>query len=183
MAKILRAAGVACCAFMFGCTTKPPLPTVPQVDLPRFMGDWYVIAHIPTSAEKNSFNAVESYRLDADQRILTTFVFREGGFDGEIQVMEPNGVVWDTKTNATWGMKFWWPFRFEYLITWLDADYSATIVSRTRRDYVWIMARTPTIDPRKLDELTAVVAQQGYDVSKLRLVPQKWPDPAHPKNK
>ena len=161
---LVRTASMACCACFVGCTTQPPLPTVAQVDLPRFMGDWYVIAHIPTSAEKNSFNAVESYRLDADQRILTTFAFREGGFDGEIQVMEPNGVVWDKTTNATWGMKFGWPFRFEYLITWLDPDYATTIVSRTRRDYVWIMARTPSIDPAKLQQLTQVVAQQGYDV-------------------
>ena len=26
---------------------RPPLKTVPKVDLPRFMGDWYVFAHIP----------------------------------------------------------------------------------------------------------------------------------------
>ena len=42
------------------------------VDVDRFMGDWYVIANIPTFAEKGAHNAVESYRLDADGTIATT---------------------------------------------------------------------------------------------------------------
>ena len=44
----------------------PPLKTVAHVDLPRFMGDWYVIANIPTFIEKGAHNAMESYRLDED---------------------------------------------------------------------------------------------------------------------
>ena len=62
---------------------RPPIRTVPQVDLGRFMGDWYVIANIPTFVEKRAHNAVESYRLDSDGTIATTFTFRKGSFDGE----------------------------------------------------------------------------------------------------
>ena len=39
------------------------LETAPQVDLPRFMGDWYVIASIPTRFERNIYNAIERYDL------------------------------------------------------------------------------------------------------------------------
>ena len=45
-----------------------PLPTVDKVDLPRFMGDWYVIANIPTFMERGAHNAVESYALDAGRQ-------------------------------------------------------------------------------------------------------------------
>ena len=41
---------------------RPPIPVVAHVDLERFMGDWYVIANIPTFVEKGAHNAVESYR-------------------------------------------------------------------------------------------------------------------------
>ena len=34
------------------------LKTVDYVDLERFMGDWYVIANIPTFIEKGAVNAV-----------------------------------------------------------------------------------------------------------------------------
>ena len=65
---------------LIGCqsATLPPLKTVANVDLPRFMGDWYVIANIPTFIEKGAHNAVESYRLDKDGTIATTFTFRAG---------------------------------------------------------------------------------------------------------
>ena len=42
------------------CSTSTPLKTVPRVDLDRFMGDWYVIANIPTFIERDAHNAVES---------------------------------------------------------------------------------------------------------------------------
>jgi apolipoprotein D and lipocalin family protein len=63
-----------------GCSSSkmPPLDPVAEVDIDRFMGDWYVIASIPTSIEKSAFNAVESYRLDSDGTIATTFSFRKG---------------------------------------------------------------------------------------------------------
>ena len=56
-----------------GCQTMKPIHTVEKVDLERFMGDWYVIASIPTFIEKEAFNAVESYRLDDDGTVATTF--------------------------------------------------------------------------------------------------------------
>ncbi|MEZ5451082.1 MAG: lipocalin family protein [Thiolinea sp.] len=43
-----------------------PIPTVDYVDIPRFMGDWYVIGNIPTFIEKNAYNALENYQRNAD---------------------------------------------------------------------------------------------------------------------
>ena len=165
---------------LWTCSSYPPLPTVAQVDLPRFMGDWYVIAHIPASAEAAAHNAVESYELRDDGSIATTYAFRDGGFDGPIEVLTPEAVVRDTETNATWGMQFFWPFRLEYLITYLAEDYSATIIARSARDYAWIMARTPELPAAQLASLRAELERQGYDVQKLRAVPHRWPDPEHP---
>jgi len=157
------------------------MPTVERVDLPRFMGDWFVIAHIPASAEAEAHNGVESYRLERDGRsVATTYAFRDGGFAGPVEVLRPRGYVEDVATNATWGMQFLWPFWAEYLVTWLAEDYSATIIGRSARDYVWIMARSPRIDAALYDELVKEVKRQGYDPSRLRRVPQQWPDPGHP---
>lgn len=162
-----------------GCSAHPPLPTVEVVELERFMGDWYVIAHIPASVEKEAFNGVESYELGADGRtVRTTYTFREGSFDGPVKVLEPTGYVEDTRSNATWGMRFFWPFWSEYLVTYLADDYSATIIGRTARDYVWIMARSPGISNERYDALVAEVGRQGYDTSELRRVPHRWPDAA-----
>lgn len=80
---LVIAAGVATMLLVAGCAVSPPtIPTAKQVDLQRFMGDWYVIGNIPTRPERDAFNAVESYTLQPDGRIDTRFRYREGGFDG-----------------------------------------------------------------------------------------------------
>jgi apolipoprotein D and lipocalin family protein len=150
------------------------LPAVPRVDLNRFMGDWYVIANIPTRIERGAHNAVENYRLAADGRVLTTFTFRKDAFDGPLRKYEPVGYVRDTESNAIWGMQFVWPIKADYRIAFLDPEYSVTVVAREARDYVWIMARTPEIEPARYRDLVGVVERLGYDVSKLQRVPQKW---------
>ena len=155
------------------CSSTPAIPVAERVDLERFMGDWYVIANIPTRPEKGAHNAVESYRLDADGSIATTFTFREGAFDGPEKVMRPRGFVRDRQSNAVWDMQFVWPIKAEYLVAHVDADYTETIIARSRRDYVWIMARTPTIPPADFDRLKRKVADLGYDMSKLQVVPQR----------
>jgi apolipoprotein D and lipocalin family protein len=165
-------------ALIAGCssTTLAPIRTADHVDLPRFMGDWYVIAHIPTFLERDAYNAVESYRLLDDGRIATTFYFNDGGFDGKRKTYQPTGFVIDTQSNALWGMRFVWPIKAEYRIVYVDADYRHTIIGRSKRDYVWVMARTPEIPEQDLQQLTDMIAAQGYDTAKLRNVPQQWPE-------
>jgi apolipoprotein D and lipocalin family protein len=161
------------------CSSPPEQRLVADLDLERFMGDWYVQAHIPVGSEKHAYNAVESYALGDDGRILTSYVFRKGGFEGDLKVMEPTGFVKD-ESNAEWAMRFLWPFKAEYLVSYIDADYSETIVARTKRDYAWIMTRAPEISDERMEALTSELADLGYDTSELRRVPQRWPDPDHP---
>jgi apolipoprotein D and lipocalin family protein len=161
------AATIAACA-----VGRPTIKPVPEVDLQRFMGDWYVIAHIPSRAERDAFDAVESYRLDEAGRIRTTFRFRKGSFDAPLQVMEPVGTVVAGTHNAVWGMQFIWPIQAEYVIVDLAPDYSRTIVGRSKRDYVWLMARTPTLPDAELRASLVRMATLGYDVSRVRMVPQ-----------
>jgi len=156
-----------------GCQTMQPIHTVSSVDLKRFMGTWYVIASIPTFIETEAYNAVESYRLDEDGTIATTFKFNQGGFDGPLKVYTPRGFVEDKKSNAVWGMQFIWPFKAEYRIIYLTEDYSQTVIGRTKRDYVWIMARTPSIPAADYAQILDFLKGQGYDVSEIRRVPQE----------
>ena len=102
----------------------------------------------------------------------TTFTFREGGPDGPAKRYTPKGFVRDRETNATWGMQFIWPIRAEYLIAYLDPSYTQTIIARTARDYVWIMARTPEIPAADYARHVEQLKAWGYDVTKLRGVPQ-----------
>ena len=169
--KLVAALGIG--ALLSACASTPPtIPPVASVDLPRFMGDWYVIAHIPSYPERNAYDAVESYRLDPDGRIRTTFRQRKGGFDAPVETMEPVGRVVPGTSNAVWEMQFVWPIQAEYVIVDLAPDYSRTIVGRSKRDYVWLMAREARLPAPELAAAIEKIRDLGYDTTKLRMVPQ-----------
>ena len=155
-------------------TQQTELAPVSSVDLDRFMGRWYVIANIPTFLEKGAHNAVESYAMNDDGTIATTFTYRDGGFDGKLKEFNPKGFVRDDPSNAVWGMRFIWPIKADYRIVYLSEDYGETIIGRNKRDFVWLMARTPSIPDDEYAELVSRIEAMGYDVSKLQKVPQRW---------
>ena len=154
-----------------GCQTMKPIHTVDKVDLNRFMGDWYVIASIPTFIEKDAFNAMESYRIDDDGTVATTFRFNKGSLDGPIKEYNPRGFIRDETSNAVWDMQFIWPFKAEYRIIYLSEDYSQTVIGRTKRDYVWIMARKNSIPNIDYEKLLKFLLDQDYNINDIRKVP------------
>jgi apolipoprotein D and lipocalin family protein len=146
---------------------------LPNVDINRFMGDWYVIANIPTPFVKDAYNALQNYQLQADGTVATKFTYREGGFDGKLKTLTPKGYINDDPSHASWGLQFG-PILAEYLIAYVSPDYTEAIVARSSRDFVWIMARTPTISDAEYDQLVEKITGWGYDTEKLERVPQRW---------
>lgn len=170
----MRIAMVCGAAFMFvACTTQtfPELKAVDNVDIERFMGVWYVVGNIPTWIETEAFNAVEKYELDDNGTVKTTFTFNKGSLDGPVKTYRPRGFVKDGTGNAIWGMRFIWPIKADYRIIYLDPAYETTVIGRQKRDYVWIMARKPTLDDATWRQVEEVVVEAGYDLTKLRRVP------------
>ncbi|OOG43555.1 hypothetical protein B0E51_01825 [Rhodanobacter sp. C05] len=157
-------------------SSLPPIKPVAHVDLPRFMGTWYVIATIPTRFEKNAYNAVETYKLQPDGSVYTAFRFHNGSYDSAVKAIHSTGFVKAGSGNAVWGVQVFWPIKAQYIVAYLKDDYSQTIVARDARDYTWIMARTPTIPQTDYDALMIRVRQLGYSLGDVRKVPQQWPE-------
>ena len=173
---LLQCAWLGSLLSLAGCQATPPRPAlrpVANVDLQRFMGDWYVIAHIPTFWEKGAYNAVESYRLRNDGSIATTFTFNQDAPDGPQKTYRPKGFVRNTRSNAEWGMQIVWPMQIDYVIVHLDQQYQQAIIAREQRDYVWIMARTAHLPEKEYQALTERVRAMGYDMTLLRRVPHQ----------
>ena len=74
-------------------------------------------------------------------------------------------------------MQFLWPFKSEYIIVYVDPSYQYPIIGRTKRDYLWIMARSPEIDAQKLAELINIAVNEGYDREAIQMVPQRHKNP------
>jgi len=155
------------------CQTTPtdPIEVASPLDLDRFMGQWYVIANIPTFPEKGAYNAIETYRRAGPNEIATTFTFRKDGPDGELKTMTATGFVSD-KNPAIWKMRFLWPFKADFRVLYVSPDYQTTIVGRQKRDYLWIMARSPQLDASVYQHLLDTAKDRGYSLEKLQKVPQ-----------
>jgi apolipoprotein D and lipocalin family protein len=172
---LMSGLGLALVAVLAGCQTRSyaPLQRAASVDVPRFMGAWYVIACIPSFIERDEYAAVESYHQDPQGRVQTVFTYRRGSFDAPVKRLTPVGFVTPGTGGAVWGMRFIWPIKADYQIMYVDSDYSQTVIGREKRDYAWIMARSPTMPDGDYQRLSALLRDQGYDVSLLRKVPQQ----------
>lgn len=174
--KLPKALLLACAVMVntSACATKlPPIDPVAHVDLPRYMGSWYVIAAIPTRFEKDAYDAVETYTLKPNGEVATLFQFRKGSFDGKLKEFRTTGIVKPGTDNAVWGVRVFWPLKAQYVVAYLKDDYSQVIVARDARDYVWVMARTPTISEADYGALLNKVKALGYPMDKIRKVPQR----------
>lgn len=152
---------------------KPPLRTVSHVDLPRFMGDWYVIGMIPWIVEKDNVGTMDVYTPRPDGRIDVRYVFHKKSLDAPRQEMKAVATVVDTKTNAEWAVQFLWPFKAPYLVIDLSPDYRQTVIGHPSRNLVWIMSRERSMSEVDYKAILQRLAAQGYDTSRIVRVPQK----------
>lgn len=160
-----------------GCTSmKQPLRTVTQLDLPRYMGDWYVIANIPYFAERNCFDSIESYALRPDGKIDNWFRCRKKSFDAPLE-RKANAIatVEDKNSNALWSVRFFHLISVKYLILDLDPGYKWVAVGHPSRRYGWIMARSKALDPATYSSILRSLSEQGYDPKRFEMVPQRAP--------
>jgi apolipoprotein D and lipocalin family protein len=158
-----------------GCTSvKEPLRTVAHVDLPRYMGDWYVIANIPYFAEKDCYDSIESYALRPDGDIDNWFTCRKKSFDAPMKrLASAKATVKDKTTNAEWRVHFFKVISVKYLILDLDPDYQWVVVGHPSRKYGWIMARSKVLADPVYSGILQRLGAQGYDTGKFQKVPQR----------
>lgn len=158
--------------------TTDPIQPVRGVDLSRYMGRWYVIASIPTRFERDGHNPVETYGRNADGTICTWFRQRPGSFNAPVKLLHSTARVVKGSGNGEWRVRFFAFLSTQYLIGWLNPDYSQVMVVRDARDYLWYMARTPQVSDADYQAMLDRAKSMGYDIAKIRKAPQQWPEQA-----
>jgi apolipoprotein D and lipocalin family protein len=139
------------------------------------MGDWYVIAHIPTPFEKDATNAVESFHWNqTEERIDIEYHHNEGSSDGPLKHYPQKAWITDRQNNADWKVEFFWPMKFNYQVLEVASDYTWALIGTSSKNYVWILARKPHLDDETYLELLKKLEGWGYDLATLRKIPQIW---------
>jgi dehydrogenase/reductase SDR family protein 12 len=147
------------------------------IDIQRFMGKWYVIFNIPTLFDKGTVNNVENYTYDeAKRRVDIDFTYCNKEMTKSSLLKQRAAVKSDSNTQWALSPKVgvYLPTSIPYLIVDCAEDYSTCVIGVPDRSFVWVMARTPTLEPEVAKALTGKVVELGYDVGKLVAVPQNW---------
>lgn len=179
--KLRRAMGsaallVGAVIALFACAgtnerDMPDLSTTIKIDLPRYMGAWYVIANIPYFAERGKAASRDIYKLDADGNVDTAYVYRKS-FDGPEKTMGSLGVVQPGSGNARWLVRFLWVVHADYLVLDIAPDYSWALVGQPDRKLGWVLARNPALDDALYTTLLEKFRGFGYDTASFMRVPQ-----------
>ena len=102
-----------------GCATQPSGPKPVEIELPRYMGTWRVIACMDNPVERKFYDATESYALTAADRAHVVFKWRDQSFTAPMQTHEFKGRVLDDPSHAVWKMKLFPIAAATYVVGWL----------------------------------------------------------------
>lgn len=161
-----------------GCATTVPeaeqLKTVASVDLTRYLGSWYEIGRYQHRFEKTLVGAKADYSLRDDGRIQVVNSGLKKDLDGKLTSIK--AVAWrpDESKPGRLKVKFFGLFTSDYLVFALDEqNYQWALVGNDNREFLWFLSRTPTVSDELLNTMKKLASEQGYDMEKLFLVPQK----------
>jgi len=157
---------------------KSGIVPVASLDLPRYMGEWYEIARYPNRFEKDCTGfttAHYSQQPDGTLRVVNRCRNPEGRFEQVVGTGRQVGAAdaatlevrfapgWLSLIPAVWA---------DYWVIDIDPGYRLAAVSEPRGEYLWILARTPTVPKQEYAALLERLAQQGFDLSRLEMTRQ-----------
>lgn len=160
------------CAFLIiGCSNdnKAPLNTVSYVDLQKYMGTWYEIASFPTWFQKGCTGTTATYTLNTDNTVTVLNKCFKPDSKGILTPSTAEGTAYvaDPITNAKLKVSFFWPFSGDYWIIELASDYSYAVVGHPNREYLWILSRSPYMNPETYADLLERIKIKGFDIRRL----------------
>jgi len=151
---------------------------IPSLDVERYMGTWYEIAKYPNWFQKkcvSNTKAVYSARVDGTLKVLNSCKTA----DGEVSEAEGTARQIGAKDSPKLEVRFapvWLSFIpivwGDYWVIDLDPQYQVAVVSDPRREYLWILSRTPQLDKKVYEDILSRIQAQQFDVRKLELSKQ-----------
>ena len=153
--------------------------TIATLDVPRYLGAWYEIAKFPNWFQKkcvSNTKAVYSAKPDGNLRVLNSCKTAAG------ETSEAEGLARQigSKDSPKLEVRFapeWLSFLplvwGDYWVIDLDPQYQLAAVSDPRREYLWVLSRTPQPDPKAYADLLQRLKQQQFDIQKLEITAQK----------
>ena len=162
-----------CVLVLAGCVGRPEnIVPVNNFDTTRYLGKWYEIARLDHSFERGLSHVTADYSLRQDGGLK---VLNRGYKEADAKWKEAEGKAYfvDKKDVGYLKVSFFGPFYGSYIVFDLDQqDYSYSMISGPDKSYLWLLSRTPTMDPALQQRLVEKARGLGFDTSKLIYVKQ-----------
>lgn len=152
---------------------KEPLPTVEKVELDRYLGVWYEVARKPMSFQNKcdrdvtaTYTLNENGNIKVDNRCIT----KNGEQTVSIGEASVQNVPFNTKLKVSFLPEFirWMPIgRGDYWVLKLDEDYQTVLVGEPHRKYMWVLSRTPQVNPEVINEYLEYAKSLGYNLDDI----------------
>lgn len=155
-----------------------PLATIASLDVPRYMGTWFEIAKYPTWFQKKCVAAAKAdYSLmdDGQVQVINRCRLAGGEMTEAMGMARQIGPATSPRLQVRFAPSWlsFLPFVWgDYWVIDLDQDYQLVAVSEPRRQYLWILSRTPQVDPVRYKRLLSRLEQRGFDLDRLETTPQ-----------
>jgi len=140
------------------------LEVVPHVELEKYLGKWYEIAHLPARFQEGCSDTTATYTLSKDGSLS---VLNECTRNGKVKKAKGRAKVVDKSSGAKLKVTFFRPFYGDYWIIKLGSDYDYAVVGTPNLKYLWILSRTPQMDENLFSSLIEFVKSKGFDVKNL----------------
>jgi apolipoprotein D and lipocalin family protein len=156
----------------------PPVSTIASLDVPRYMGTWYEIAKFPNRFQaKCVANTRAQYlaQTDGSLQVLNSCITADGTIDA-LGLAKQVGAATSPKLQVRFAPAWlsWLPQVWgDYWVIDLDADYQLAAVSDAKREYLWVLSRTPQVNAKAYDALIQRLKAQHFDVQKLERTAQR----------
>ena len=168
--RIALSALILCLAA--GCGSRGAVREAPDaVDLPRFMGRWHVIAHIPYFAERGHVAARYEYALRDSDKVGVSYHYRED-FAAPEQQRDARASIRGGSGNREWTLWFVGVVPAKWRIVEVAPDYSWALVDYPGRDMGWILARDTVMEDAQYQDLVRRARDHGINARQLVRVPQ-----------
>ena len=170
MKKILLLASLL---ILTACTGKPEgVEPVRNFQPEKYLGKWYEIARLDHRFERGLENITAQYSLrdDGGIRVINRGFHVE---DKEWKEAEAKAYFIGPEDVAHLKVSFFGPFYSSYIVFELDEDYQYALVAGSKKEYMWILSRTPELDKAVLDQLLAKADSLGFATDKLIYVDQQ----------
>ena len=154
-------------AALTGCGSTSDISAVQNFEPDRYMGTWYEIARLPQYFERDLDEVKAQYTPNDDG---TVKVVNSGMKDGRPKSITGKAKFKNPDAKPQTGelrVSFFWPFYSDYRIIELAPDYSYAVVTAGSRDYLWVLARKPTMEKTQLDGILNRAKALGFELDEL----------------